>query len=396
MPPKRKGRPPARATAAKAARHTRASSAMGAPPPSTSVDLEDAEELQEILAEAAARPAVGNALASPEAAGVAASGRPSRVEWERQVDARLANTDRLLQEMHGMLQSALTNTRPEAVGQPTSSTAAPVQEPAHPPWPSTSGMGFEEMVQRLPEATQERVSVLAASSLPIHSHVSEKIKNKIWAEEFVDFSTLLKTYNHRPDYSLTIQPGKGEGEPMVSVAPKAHTELKSFQQWNRAFEIFMSIYISKPSKVDQAPNLLKYMQTVRNLSDRAGDWLAYDEAFRSMRVVNSWGWDSVHWELWMNAAQSQNSLYARSTSANSPFHGKERMRPPTREKLCFAFNRGEPCYTRPCGYKHSCKNCGGRHSFTKCTVRFRNQRTQPASANVSRPQKTNPQFIPRK
>ena len=129
MPPKRKGRPPARATAAKAARHTRASLA---PPPSTSVDLEDAEELQEILAEAAARPAVGNALASPEAAGVAASGRPSRVEWERQVDARLANTDRLLQEMHGMLQSALTNTRSEAVGQPTSSTAAPVQEPAHP------------------------------------------------------------------------------------------------------------------------------------------------------------------------------------------------------------------------------------------------------------------------
>ena len=61
MPPKRNGRPPARATAAKAASHTRASSALGAPP-STSVDLEDAEdaeELQEILAEAAARPAVG-------------------------------------------------------------------------------------------------------------------------------------------------------------------------------------------------------------------------------------------------------------------------------------------------------------------------------------------------
>ena len=74
---------------------------------------------------------------------------------------------------------------------------------------------------------------------------------------------------------------------MVSVAPKAHTELKSFQQWNRAFEIFMSIYISKQSKVDQAPNLLKYMQTVRNLSNRAGDWQAYNEAFRSMRVVNS-------------------------------------------------------------------------------------------------------------
>ena len=100
----------------------------------------------------------------------------------------------------------------------------------------------------------------------------------------------------------------------------------------------------------------------------------------------------------MNAAQSHNYLYARSTSANYPFHGKERMRPPTGEKLCFAFNRGEPCYTRPCGYRHSCKNCGGRHSFTKCAVRFRNQRTQPAPAYSAcpRPQKTNPQFIPLK
>ena len=145
MPPKRKGRPPARATAAKPARHT-----LSAPPPSTSGDLDDAEELHEILAEAAARPAVGNALASPEAAGVAASGRPPWVEWERHVDARLKNTDRLLQEMHGMLQSALTDTRSEAVGRPTSPTAALVQEPAHSPWSSTSGMGFEEMVQSLP------------------------------------------------------------------------------------------------------------------------------------------------------------------------------------------------------------------------------------------------------
>ena len=57
---------------------------------------------------------------------------------------------------------------------------------------------------------------------------------------------------------------------MFSVAPKVHTELKSFQQWNRAFEIFMSVYLSQPSKVKQAPNLLKYVQTVRNLSERGG------------------------------------------------------------------------------------------------------------------------------
>ena len=63
----------ARATPSKAARHTRASAALGAPPPSTSVNFEDAEELQEILAEVTTRPVDQDAGASLEAV-VAASG----------------------------------------------------------------------------------------------------------------------------------------------------------------------------------------------------------------------------------------------------------------------------------------------------------------------------------
>ena len=82
MPPKRKVKQTARATPAKAARHTRASAALGAPPPSTSGNFEDAEELQEILTEVTARSAVQDAGASPESV-VTASGRPSRVAWEQ-------------------------------------------------------------------------------------------------------------------------------------------------------------------------------------------------------------------------------------------------------------------------------------------------------------------------
>ena len=66
----------------------------------------------EILAEVTARPAVQDAGASLEA-WVMANGHPSQVAWEKQVNAHLANTERLLLEMHGVLQSALTNTRSE-------------------------------------------------------------------------------------------------------------------------------------------------------------------------------------------------------------------------------------------------------------------------------------------
>ena len=112
MPPKRKVKQAARATLAKAARHSRESAVLGVPPPPTSVHFEDAEELQEILAEVTARPAVQDAGASLEAV-VMANGHPSQVAWEQQVDAHLANTERLLLEMHGVLQSALTNIRSE-------------------------------------------------------------------------------------------------------------------------------------------------------------------------------------------------------------------------------------------------------------------------------------------
>ena len=139
MPPKRKAKQTTRATPGKAPRHTRLSAALGAPPPpSTSVDFEDAEELQEIVAEVTARSAVHDAGAFSEAV-VATSGGPSRVAWEQQVDAHMANTDRLLLEMHGMLQSALSNTRPDVVDPPAPSIAMPVQEQAPVPWPSTSG-----------------------------------------------------------------------------------------------------------------------------------------------------------------------------------------------------------------------------------------------------------------
>ena len=190
-----------------------------------------------------ARSAVQDAGASLEAV-VAARGRPSRVAWEQQVDARLANTDRLLLEMHGMLQSALSNTRPDVVEPPAPSTAMPVQEQAPVLRPSTSGMGYDEIIESLPEATQERVSALSASSLPIHVHVPQKLKHKIWADEFIEFKLLKTALNRRPDYSLSIQLATGEGELIFSVASKELTKLKSFQQWNRAFQIFMSVYLS--------------------------------------------------------------------------------------------------------------------------------------------------------
>ena len=90
-----------------------------------------------------------------------------------------------------------------------------------------------------------------------------------------------------------------------------------------------------------------------------------NEYFRSFRMTHGLEWDSVHWEMWMSAAQPQHPTSPKTfPSAGSSFHGKGGARP--RIKHSFAFNRGEPCSAKTCGFRHVCKRCGGNHPFVRC------------------------------
>ena len=373
--PRQKGKQPNMTTRSS---RTRVSAALGAPPPAATMRLafEETEEMQAIL----------------HSHGATASNRST---WESGVEGRLAASERMLNEMHGMLQLALAT--PAGAANPASDpvvsespgersasrepvaslareTASGQDVSTAPPWPSlhSAATGMHDILQGLPCATQERVASLTAPSLSIHAHVPEKVKSKIWADEYVEFSSLLKHKNSfKQDYTLSIQTPSMDSDPVFRVSPTAQPELRTFQQWCRAFEVFMSIYTTRPHKGVEAPKLLKYLQTVRNLAERGGDWRAYDESFRSLRMTHGWEWDSVHWEMWMSAAQPQQPTVPKTfPSAGSSFHGKDGARP--RGKHCFAFNRGDACSAKTCGFKHVCKRCAGNHPFVRCTSGQRN------------------------
>jgi len=44
-----------------------------------------------------------------------------------------------------------------------------------------------------------------SSAVPLASRVPERIRNKIWANEFIDFSHLLITYKDDSNYTLQLQ-----------------------------------------------------------------------------------------------------------------------------------------------------------------------------------------------
>ena len=143
----------------------------------------------------------------------------------------------------------------------------------------------------------------------------------------------------------------------------------------------MSVFLLQPQHMSESHNMLMYIQTVRSLYEKGADWRSYDEAFRSLRQANNWGWESVCWYLWMNASDSRPA----ATPSRPPFRntgkasfGKAKW-PST--QTCFAFDWGEVYNAATFRYTHTCRRCGGPHSAARCyrqqTHRNPTQPTQP-------------------
>lgn len=78
--------------------------------------------------------------------------------------------------------------------------------------------------------------------------------------------------------SITVASQRGKKNPL------------SIYQWTNAFLNFASVYLEVKS--DEAPYMLKYMSTVRQINATNGDMarLYYDENFRMLREFNSLPW----------------------------------------------------------------------------------------------------------
>ena len=267
------GRPATRSPA-------RVPAALGAPPPECTVqqDFEDAPGLQ---------------------AGLLDDAASVRRVWECDMKRRMASW---LHEIHAMVLalrpapaavpaapaasaaagSAAQSAAAMAHGPPAPATSGAISDAA--PWPhyltveglrnvpGTNNVDRQvpPVMHVLPADTQEMVAACSSSALPLHVRIPDRLQAKIWAGEYVDLALLLHDNFAQPqDYALSVQSaGDGQG-PTVCVSPaKGKTEVLSFQQWLKAFEMFMSVYLVHPGHFPSAPHMLKYIETVRNLSER--------------------------------------------------------------------------------------------------------------------------------
>ncbi|KAJ8321263.1 hypothetical protein KUTeg_001121 [Tegillarca granosa] len=175
-----------------------------------------------------------------------------------------------------------------------------------------------------------------ADGIPIGATVSQKIKQKIWDDEYLDFHCLLSSYSEDP-LSIDISPG------IINVQQNSkYRHPLSINQWTTCFLTFMAIYIEK--HLVEAPHLLKYALTVRELHQNFGDtaWRSYDEHFRKLRQSHR-----VPWQRYIHDLVKP-SKYIRPDTNSSSFNRKPQ---PFRLRVCFAYNRGEHLYQK--GYSPS-------------------------------------------
>ena len=131
-------------------------------------------------------------------------------------------------------------------------------------------------------------------SISIDARVPPKLKAKIWANEFIEFGSLLQQDLGDTNYHIALSSNQ-DSKPMQCLEPTEKAKsVKNIDMWTYAFQLFVAVYASKyPS---ETPGLMKYGEVVRDLATRVGNWLYYDSNFRYLRQHSaaSTPWDNTH------------------------------------------------------------------------------------------------------
>ena len=83
-------------------------------------------------------------------------------------------------------------------------------------------------------------------SLPLNARVSDKLREKIWKDEFIDFGSLLVNPVLTNRFQLTVQDAASGYFPLSAFEPVAKSKkIASIESWLNSFHIFVGIYTER-------------------------------------------------------------------------------------------------------------------------------------------------------
>lgn len=206
----------------------------------------------------------------------------------------------------------------------------------------------------------------AYHSLSLDATVTDLKRKEIHENSYVDFATLLP---EDPDKSRKLPIVlKGIDNPVLGVDDTSKKSL-SLDQWISAFTIYMTIYIEKYK--DSGPQMLKYLDVIRDLAKQKGDWQNYDKKFRKSKMQLKLTWGVVHQELYFrclheqNKVQDQGSLKYIYNVNQGKMNVQQSQGLPVPIGYCARYHLGNQCLL-PCKYNHKCYGCNQLHQASRC------------------------------
>lgn len=229
-------------------------------------------------------------------------------------------------------------------------------------------------------------SLFSSPSLAIHSRVSDKLKSKIWKNEYFDFSALLSNPVFENKYQLTINNSDKGLVPSLCLELVSKTKkYLSIESWLNCFHIFVEVFTRKYP--NEAPALMTYGEVVQDLAGRGHNWKFYDENFRFLRQSQpiAFPWNNIHWAV-VDTFTTDNRKKAHSHSTPNQSRTRDDSIP---KGYCFKFSKGMKCFG--CAFKHLCSKCEGSHQPKLCNFRAKSKASNNASQlATSQPNKAQP------
>jgi len=156
-------------------------------------------------------------------------------------------------------------------GSTASNPAVPVPGPAQ-------GANLQQALTAGFMGELHNISSYVPLSLPLGATVPLKLKQKIWANEYIELGSLLRGAKHK--YSINLAQKEEEAE--VFITSSQSKPVTHIDQWSEAFAIFSAIFCQQFP--EQSGDIIKYSRYIVALHKRhhGSVWRVYDEEFRKL------------------------------------------------------------------------------------------------------------------
>ncbi|XP_063415122.1 uncharacterized protein LOC134697032 [Mytilus trossulus] len=200
------------------------------------------------------------------------------------------------------------------------------------------------------------------SALPVGATVSDDVKGKIWANEYINFDILLPEDDmiDKP-IPLSVERDNQNQPRLVFNESTGSKKIRTIDQWISAFSAYMVIYCQKFT--DAFEDLVTYMETVREIAKSNGQWLKYDKKFRKAKCQLRVSWANMHQELWLKAMQKTPDVQNDNYQSQRRNYNTSNDHIP--QGFCVRFHSGNFCQL-PCKCLHKCYICNKLHPASKC------------------------------